>query len=217
MTEDKMIRVLIVDDHQMVRRGLSMFLRSFDDLMIVGEAASGEEAIEQCEALQPDVVLMDIAMPGIDGIEAIRIIRQRFPNIYVVALTSLSDTETVTETMRAGATSYLMKNVSDDQLAQAIRSTYRQQPVMAPEATQALIQATMHPKKETYHLTEREKIILKLIVDGQNNPEIAYHLSISRASVKYHVRNLLSKLGASNRSEAVALAFKLNILSSKED
>lgn len=212
MAEKKIIRVLIVDDHEMVRRGLSLFLRSFDDLMLVGEASNGEEAIKMCEQTQPDVVLMDIVMPGLSGIEATRTIREKFPNIQIVALTSSSDTSSVTAAIQAGATSYLLKNISDDQLANAIRAAKQGQRVLSPEATQALINAAIRPSETKYRLTEREIEVLALMVQGLNNPEIAEKLYVSRSTVKYHISSILSKLNVTNRSEAIALALKHDLV-----
>lgn len=207
-----LIRVLVVDDHDMIRRGLSMFLDGFDDLMIVGEAADGAEAIAQCEALQPDVVLMDLVMPGTDGLTATQVIRERFPHVQVVALTSSSDQEIVSKAMQSGAISYLMKNVSDEQLADAVRAAHHGSSTLAPEAAQALINFASRPPSPTYSLTKREIEILKYMIDGLSNPEIAQIVYLSRATVKYHIRNILAKLNAANRAEAVAIAVKNNLV-----
>lgn len=212
MSDKKPIRVLIVDDHEMVRRGLGLFIRGYDDLLLVGEAANGEEAIQLCDELQPDVVLMDIVMPGMNGIEATKIIQKNAPYIHIIALTSSSDTNNVTSAIQAGATSYLLKNVSDDQLANAIRAAKEGHRVLSPEATQALINAATTPSKPSYQLTEREVEVLTLIVEGLNNLDIAERLYLSRSTVKYHISSLFIKLGVTNRSEAISLALKNNLI-----
>ncbi|MCS6872177.1 MAG: response regulator transcription factor [Anaerolineae bacterium] len=212
MSERKSIRVVIIDDHEMVRRGLSLFLRGFADMQVVGEAANGAEAIQVCEEQKPDVVLMDIVMPEMNGIEATRLLRERFPEIAIVALSSASDTRSVTTTMQAGATSYLLKNVSDDQLANAIRAAQRGQRTLSPEATQALINAATRPPEPDFRLTEREREVLALLSEGLNNQEIAERLFISRSTVKYHISSILAKLGVSNRAEAVSLALKHSLV-----
>jgi NarL family two-component system response regulator LiaR len=212
MNEIPPVRVLIVDDHQMVRRGLTIFLRGFDDITVVGEAASGEEAVRLCGITDLDVVLMDIIMPGMDGIEATRIIHERNPHIHIVALTSSSDMDCVASTLQAGATSYLLKNASDDQIISAIRMACKGERLLSPEATQALIDAASRPPTLSYRLTEREIEVLGLLVQGLSNPAIAQRLVISRATVKYHVGSILSKLGVNNRSEAITVALKHHIL-----
>jgi len=209
---DAVIRILIVDDHEMVRRGLLSFLHTFDDLQVIGEASSGTEAIEQCLRLQPDVIIMDLMMPDMDGFRATHEIRQRAPDVRIIALSSASDPDSVTAAMQAGATSYLLKSISTDQLADAIRAAYQGQPTLSPEATQALIQAATRPPQPHYDLTPREIEVLRFMVRGFNNPEIAEQMNISRSTVKYHISAILSKLNVSNRSEAIALAVKQRLI-----
>jgi NarL family two-component system response regulator LiaR len=212
MSEAGPIRVLLVDDHAVVRSGLSAFLLAFDDLELVGEAGSGEEAVRLCDRLQPDVVLMDLVMPSMDGAQATRTIREKCPTIQVIALTSFKEKELVEGAMEAGAIGYLLKNVSADELAKAIREAHAGRPTLAPEATQALIQARRKPQKVGFDLTEREREVLALLVEGLNNPEIAQRLVVSRSTVKFHVSSILSKLGVASRTEAVAVAVKEGLL-----
>ncbi len=206
------VRVLIVDDHDMVRRGLAAFLMVTDDLELVGEAGDGQEAITLCGSLQPDVVLMDLIMPGTDGIAATQAIRKQYPHIRVIALTSFKEQALVQRAVQAGAISYLLKNVSADELAAAIRSAYAGQPTLAPEAAQALIQATAQPQKMGHDLTDREREVLALIVDGLSNVDIGDRLSISPSTVRFHVSNILAKLAVNNRAEAVAVAIKQKLV-----
>jgi len=208
MTDSDRIRVLIVDDHAMLRRGLVTFLLSFDDLELVGEAADGAEALRLCDQVQPDVVLMDLVMPNMDGSTATRAIRGRYPQVQVIALTSFREEELVQAALEAGAIGYLLKNVPAEELAEAIRAAHAGRPTLAPEAAEALIHAATHPPAPGHDLTPREREVLALMVDGLSNPEIADRLVVTRSTAKAHVSNILSKLGVSNRAEAVALALK---------
>ncbi len=212
MTEVKTIKVIIVDDHAMVRSGLGAFMMAFDDLELIGEASSGEEAIDICSQLYPDVVLMDLMMPGIGGVAAIGAIREKHPNIQVIALTSFAEQEHVQGALKAGAIGYLMKNVSVDDLVNAVRDAASGKPSLSPEAARALIQSTAEPAPPGQDLTETERSVLKLMVEGLNNPDIAERLMVSTSTVKFHVSNILSKLGATGRTEAVALAVKHKIV-----
>lgn len=212
MSDNLCIHVLIVDDHAVVRSGLRTFLRVFPDLKTVGEAANGEEACEKCAQLKPDVVLMDMVMPGMDGVAAIRSIHPAHPEIQFIALTSFRDDEYVRGALQAGAISYLLKNVSADELADAIRAAYRGRSTLAPEATQALIHAAVHPMEDTYALTPREKEVLALMTQGLSNAEIAERLVVSYSTTKFHVSSILSKLGVTTRTEAMALAVQKRLV-----
>jgi NarL family two-component system response regulator LiaR len=214
---------MIVDDHGMVRRGLATILRVKPDLELVGEANNGREALEVCAEAQPDVILMDLVMPEMGGAEAIAIIRDRWPDVQVIALTSFQEKELVREALKAGALSYLLKNVSADDLAAAIREAHAGRSTLAPEAIQALIQndrhRTLHDEdlSQAYDLTPREREVLALIVEGLSNPEIAERLVVSRSTAKAHVSNILSKLGVSNRGEAIAMALQYNLPTNAQD
>jgi NarL family two-component system response regulator LiaR len=209
----KRIRVVVVDDHEMVRRGLASFITSIDDLELAGEATNGLEAIQICQQVNPDVVLMDLVMAVMDGVTAIRKLRQLQPRLPIIALTSAADAATVTAAMQAGATSYLLKNVDTDQLALAIHAAYRGERVLAPEATQALITAATRPTSAHYNLSEREREVLQHMIEGLTNSEIADRMYISRSTVKFHVSRLLAKLNATTRAEAIAIALKNGLIS----
>ncbi len=206
------IRVMVVDDHDMVRRGLAAFLKAKTDLEMVGEARNGREALQVCEAVQPDVVLMDLVMPEMTGAEATKAIRERWPGVQVIALTSFEQRELVQEALRAGAISYLLKNVSANELADAIRAAHVGRATLAPEAAQALIDTAGEGPTPGHDLTEREREVLALMVEGLTNPQIAERLVVSRSTAKAHVSNILSKLGLSNRAEAIAFALQHRLI-----
>jgi NarL family two-component system response regulator LiaR len=206
MTSSSPIRVMLVDDHTMVRRGLATFLEVFDDLELAGEAANGDEAIEL------DVVLMDLAMPGVDGVTATRVIRQRFPEVQVIALTSFKEAELIQNALQAGAIGYLLKDVTADELDQAIRAAHAGRGTLSPEAAQALVHAATQPPTPGHDLTERERAVLALMVEGLNNTEIAEKLVVSPSTIKSHVSHILRKLDVTSRTEAVALAVRHHLV-----
>jgi NarL family two-component system response regulator LiaR len=208
MNTTQPIRVLIVDDHAMVRKGLISFLKNKPELELVGEARDGREAIEYCEQLQPDVILMDLLMPELGGVAATHTIHQRWPRVQVIALTSFQEKELVQDALQAGAIGYLLKNVSGDELAEAIRQAHGGRPTLAPEAVQALVQPPSEAETMAADLTRREQEVLALLVKGMSNPEIAERLFISRATVKVHISSILSKLEVASRAEAIALAIQ---------
>ncbi len=212
MSTPKPIRVLLVDDHTVVRSGLGAVLSVSDDMNLVGEAGDGEEAIRLCERLHPDVVLMDLLMPKMDGVAATKAIHERWPQVRIIALTSFKEREYVEGALKAGATSYLLKNVSADELVTTIRRAAAGQSSLSPEAAQVLIQKVNEPAQPGSDMTDREREILALMVEGKSNGEIAERLFVSQSTIKFHVSNILSKLGVATRTEAVALAVKHHLV-----
>jgi len=206
------IRVMLVDDHTMVRRGLAAFLKVFDDLQLAGEAESGAAAIELCGEILPDVVLMDMVMPDMDGATATQAIRQKFPQVQVLALTSFKEGDLVKNALEAGAIGYLLKDVSADDLVQAIRAAHAGRTTLSPEAAQALVETANRLPAPGLDLTERELEVLALMVEGLNNTQIAGRLTVSPSTVKSHVSNILAKLGVASRTEAVSLALRNRII-----
>jgi len=207
------IRIMLVDDHQVVRSGLRAFLSVFDEFEFVGEASNGREAVALCPQCRPDVILMDLLMPEMNGAEATREIRRVCPHVQVVVLTSFREETLVEEALKAGAIGYLLKDVTADELADAIHAAVAGKPTLSPEATQALIHASLHTQPAAPELTERERDVLRLMVAGDSNPEIAQKLVVSLSTVKFHVSSILSKLGAGSRTEAVSMALTNRIIS----
>ena len=212
MGKPKPIRVLIVDDHPMVRSGLEEFIYAYDWMEPVGEAQNGVEAVEFCAANEVDVVLMDMVMPMMNGSEATRRILALGKPLQVIVLTSFHEQDLVQQALKAGAISYLLKNASAEDLAAAIQAAHAGRSILAPEATEALIQAARQGTGVGFDLTAREREVLALLVDGSSNLEISKKLSISMATVKYHLTNIFSKLGAKNRVEAATTALEHNLV-----
>ena len=211
MSAEKKIRIMIVDDHAVVRSGLGAFLSAVPDLELVGEAENGEQAVVRAKAFKPDVILMDLMMPGMDGVTATRSIKECLPGVQIVVLTSFPEDELVQNAIKAGAIGYLMKNVSVRELEAAIRSAYSGKMTLSPEAAQSLVRATQQAA-ETETLTVREQEILKLMVEGLNNAEIAGRIVVSLSTVKYHISNILMKLGVENRVAAVTMAIQRKLV-----
>jgi NarL family two-component system response regulator LiaR len=209
------IRILLVDDHSQVHRGLSILQDTNTDLVLVAHASNGQEAIHLCQVHQPDVIIMDVIMPVMGGIEATRIIHEQYPEIKVLALSSFQDEESIHDMIKAGAVGYVLKNSSLAELANSIRAVHLGTSVFSAEITNVLF----HPKpkqeepKEDFGLTAREIEVLKLMVQGHNNKQIAQELTISEATAKFHVRGILAKLHVSGRVEAVAIAVEKHLTS----
>ncbi len=207
------IRILVVDDHKVVRNGLATFITVHDDLELVGEAGNGEEAVEQCAAIRPDVVLMDMKMPVMDGPEAIARILAHNPEIRIIALTSFDDEEFARRALVSGATGYLFKDADEHDLVSAIRLANQGNGVIAPEAMQALVRHTIDGDDPyAVSLTDREHETLGLVARGLTNPQIADRLLVSVSTVNFHVHNVLDKLGAKTRTEAVMIAAREGLI-----
>lgn len=204
------IRLLIVDDHAMVREGLLAFLDLHDEIEVVGEAANGAEAIHLAEKRRPHVVLMDLVMPSVDGIQATKTIAERFPEIKVIALTSFGEDERVIGAIRAGAVGYLLKNVSPPHLVRAIEDVFRGDVHLHSAVSRTILDRIIEPQAEVSAtvLTRREREVLALLAEGQSNKEIALALGIVVKTVKVHVSNILKKLGVADRTQAAVTAIR---------
>jgi two-component system, NarL family, response regulator LiaR len=209
------IRVLITDDHKVVRRGLRGFLELDPELEVVGEASNGEEAVELARSLEPDVVLMDLLMPVMDGIEATRQIRRELPEVEVVALTSVLEDASVTGAIKAGAIGYLLKTTDADELCEAIKAAAAGQVQLAPEAAARLMHEVRAPDSPEA-LTERETEVLELIARGKTNNQIARELFVGEATVKSHVHSILSKLNVNSRTQAALYAVRVGLVPADE-
>lgn len=206
------IRILIVDDHAVVRQGLKMFLALDSDFEVVGEASNGAEALQQVAALQPDVVLMDLLMPVMSGIDAIPILRKQFPDVEIIALTSVLDNGSVVQAVRAGAIGYLLKDTQSDELLRAIKAAAEGQVQLSPQAAALLVQEVRAPESPE-SLTEREVDVLRLIAEGKSNREIADELVLGEKTIKTHVSNILSKLNLNSRTQAALYAVRIGLVS----
>ena len=205
------IRVLIADDHALVRKGMMMFLGSCGDIKVVGQAANGEEAVAECATLKPDVVLMDLLMPELDGIEATRAILHSNPKIRIIALTSFKEDERIYTAVKAGIVGYLLKDCTPEELASAVRDVYAGKTTFPPEYMLAALRVAENLNSRQFQLSERERDVLLLIVRGFSNRQIAQNLTLGESTIKFHVSNILSKLGVATRAEAVAVAIQHNL------
>ena len=209
MSDLQRSRVVIVDDHAVLRKGIAFLLLAVEDVEIVGEAGTGEEAILLCQALAPDVVLMDLRMPGMGGVAATRTIRDTCPETQVIALTGFEEGNLVQDVLQAGAIGCLLKDVLADDLVKAIRQARHGTPVLAPAAAQALVKCVQtRPPQLGHDLTEREREVLVLLTEGRSNGAIAERLVVTPATVKFHVRSIRSKLGTTSRTETAVLALQ---------
>lgn len=211
-TASQPIRVMLVDDHTMVRQGLATFLQVFDDLQLVGEAENGAAAIQLCSEATPDVILMDMVLPDMDGSAVTRAIRQQNPQVRVIMLSSFKEGRLIKQALEAGAIGYLLKDITADDLVRAIRAAYAGHATLSPEAAQSLVKISNLPSIPSQDLTEREREVLALMIEGLNNTQIAGRLEISPSTVKSHVSNILSKFGVASRTEAVALALRTGLV-----
>jgi DNA-binding NarL/FixJ family response regulator len=214
------IKVLIVDDHRVVREGLSAILKSKENIQVLGEAQDGQEAVEKARSLLPDVILMDVSMPKMTGVEATRIIKREFPHIGIIALTMYAEQQYIFDLVRGGATGYLLKDSDSDQIVKAIQSVYRGDSLIHPAvASKILAEFSLMTQKKgkksgwvEHDLTEREITVLRLVADGKTNKEIANHLDLSEKTVKNHVRNIFHKLQVYDRTQAAILAIRKGLI-----
>jgi two-component system, NarL family, response regulator LiaR len=212
MSEKNKIKVMVVDDHPLVRHGIKTVFEAYDDIILVAEAENGKEAIEMYGKHMPDIVLMDMMMPVIDGAEATSQLINRWPDAKIIALTSFNDNDLIKNSLKAGAVSYLLKDVSGAKLVKTIKDIYKGQFSLSSLATRILLSELREKTNENIKLTNRETEILTLIVEGLPNKEIAKRLFLSNSTVQFHVSNVLSKLGVSKRTEAAYIALKQKLV-----
>ena len=212
MSEKNKIKVMIVDDHPLVRHGIKTVFEAYDDIILVAEAENGKEAIEACGKYEPDIVLMDMMMPVLDGAEATKLIIKNWPDVKIIALTSFNDKDLIKKSLKAGAISYILKNISGAKLVKTIKDIYKGKFALSSYATKVLLSELRETTNDTIKLTDREKEILALIVEGLSNKQIAKRLFLSNSTVQFHVSNILTKLGVSKRTEAVYLALKQKLV-----
>jgi len=206
------IRILLADDHSITRNGLKTILSLYDDMVLVGEASNGIDAIKICKKTNPDIILMDLDMPIMDGVSATGIIRKECPGVKVIALTSFTDKKLVNNAIKAGASSYIVKNISPDELIKAIRSTFLGKIILSPQAIEAIVEEMKDPSVKKFNLTTQELNVLGFLVKGCSNKVIAQKLFISNHTVKFHVTGILNKLGAGTRTEAAYMTTQQNLI-----
>ena len=206
------IRILLADDHSITRNGLKTILSLYDDMVLVGEASNGIDAIKICKKTNPDIILMDLDMPIMDGVSATGIIRKECPGVKVIALTSFTDKKLVNNAIKTGVSSYIVKNISPDELIKAIRSTFLGKIILSPQAIEAIVEEMKDPSVKKFNLTTQELNVLGFLVKGCSNKVIAQKLFISNHTVKFHVTGILNKLGAATSKEAAYIAAQQNLI-----
>ena len=212
MSEKKIIKVVVADDHPLVRHGIKTVFEAYDDIDLVAEAENGKEAMEMVEKHSPDIVLMDLVMPVLDGVEATVQLLNRHPDLKIIVLTSFNDMDLIKKSLKAGAISYILKNISGALLVKTIRDIYKGKFILSPQVTKILLSEVRDSPDENFKLTVREKEILTLVVEGLSNKEISKRLFLSNSTVQFHVSNVLSKLRVSKRTEAVYVALKQKLV-----
>lgn len=212
MSEKNKIKVMVADDHPMVRHGIRTVFEAYDDIVLVAEAENGRQAIKMCEDYEPEIILMDMVMPVVDGVEATEHIINKWPDIKIIALTSFNDKDLIKKSLKAGAVSYILKTISGAKLVKMTKDVHKGNFILSSQATKILLSELREPPDENFKLTNREKEILTLIVEGLSNKQIAKRLFLSSSTVQFHVSNILSKLGVSKRTQAAYLALKQNLV-----
>ncbi|MFC2159419.1 response regulator [Actinomycetota bacterium] len=208
MKEKNIIKIIVVDDHPLVRHGIKTLIDGYDDLDLIAEAENGKEALKLCEKYSPDIILMDMVMPELDGAETTRQILKRWPDIKIIALTSFNEKDLIIKAIKAGAKNYILKNISGEKLVKTINDVYNDEIELSSKTSKVLLSEYGKKPAKKIKLSEREKEVLTLLVEGLSNKEISKKLFLSNSTVQFHVSNLLSKLGASKRTEAVYKALK---------
>jgi two-component system, NarL family, response regulator LiaR len=212
MREKNIIKVMVADDHPMVRHGIRTVFEAYDDIVLVAEAENGRQAIKMCEDYQPEIILMDMIMPVLDGVQATQYIINKWPDKKIIAMTSFNDNDLIKKSLKAGAVSYILKTISGAKLVKLIKDVNKGNFILTPQATKILLSELRGSPDGNFKLTNREKEILTLIVEGLSNKQIAKRLFLSSSTVQFHVSNILSKLGVSKRTEAAYLALKQNLV-----